>query len=108
VAPVAGREFRTSLTPQGHYVRALRLLYPRTGLQPSTKDMKPATHHLRVIPADAPMHQEAAELLPLIELRLVGIELRRAGCRWRVTKPALSIASWVLISTMATFSKAPL
>jgi len=39
---------------------------------------------------------------------LVGIELRRAGCRWRVTKPALSIASWVLISTVATFSKAPL
>jgi hypothetical protein len=38
----------------------------------------------------------------------VGIELRRAGCRWRVTKPALSIASWVLISTMATFSKVPL
>ena len=39
---------------------------------------------------------------------MVGIELRRASCRWRVTKPALSIASWVLISTMATFSKAPL
>src|ERR1700730_14297918 len=38
---------------------------------------------------------------------LVGIELRRAGCRGRVTKPALSIASWVLISTLATFSKAP-
>ena len=38
----------------------------------------------------------------------VGIELRRAGCRWRVTKPALSIASWVLISTVATFSEAPL
>ncbi len=28
---------------------------------------------------------------------LVGIELRRASCRWRVTKPALSIASWVLV-----------
>ena len=28
---------------------------------------------------------------------MVGIELRRASCRWRVTKPALSIASWVLI-----------
>jgi|HubBroStandDraft_3_1064219.scaffolds.fasta_scaffold29929_2 hypothetical protein len=39
---------------------------------------------------------------------LVGIELRRAGCRWGVTKPALSIASWDLISTMATFSEAPL
>jgi hypothetical protein len=39
---------------------------------------------------------------------MVGIELRRAGCRWRVTKPALSIASWVLISTVATFSEAPL
>jgi hypothetical protein len=39
---------------------------------------------------------------------MVGIELRRAGCRWRVTKLALSIASWVLISTMATFSEAPL
>ena len=24
------------------------------------------------------------------------IELRRAGCRWRVTKPALSVARWVL------------
>src|SRR5882672_2158255 len=34
---------------------------------------------------------------------MVGIELRRAGCRWRVTKLALSITSWVLISTMATF-----
>src|SRR6266568_1238459 len=32
---------------------------------------------------------------------MVGIELRRAGCRWRVTKPALSIASWVLISTVS-------
>jgi hypothetical protein len=42
------------------------------------------------------------------DLVLIGIELRRAGCRWRVTKPALSIASWVLISTLATFSKAPL
>jgi hypothetical protein len=42
------------------------------------------------------------------DLVLIGIELRRAGCRWRVTKPALSIASWVLISTMATFSEAPL
>jgi len=40
--------------------------------------------------------------------KMVGIELRRAGCRWRVTNPALSIASGVLISTMATFSKAPL
>ena len=30
---------------------------------------------------------------------MVGIELRRAGCRWRVTKPAVSIASWVLISS---------
>ena len=36
---------------------------------------------------------------------MVGIELRRAGCRWRVTKPALSIASWDLISTMATFAE---
>jgi hypothetical protein len=41
-------------------------------------------------------------------LATVGIELRRAGCRWRVTKPALSIASWVLISTMAAFPEAPL
>jgi hypothetical protein len=32
---------------------------------------------------------------------MVGIELRRASCRWRVTKPALSIASWDLISTVA-------
>ena len=46
--------------------------------------------------------------LDILSHRMVGIELRRAGCRWRVTNPALSIASWVLISTMATFSKAPL
>jgi hypothetical protein len=38
----------------------------------------------------------------------VGIELRRAGGRCRVTKPALSIASWVHISTVATFPEAPL
>ena len=37
----------------------------------------------------------------------VGIELRRASCRWRVTNLALSIASWDLISTMATFPEAP-
>src|SRR5215467_15162134 len=39
---------------------------------------------------------------------LVGIELRRACCRWRVTSLALSIARWNLISTMATFPEAPL
>ena len=33
----------------------------------------------------------------------VGIELRRASCRWRVTVLALSIAGRVHISTMATF-----
>src|SRR5882724_4991056 len=38
---------------------------------------------------------------------VVGIELRRASCRWRVTKPALSIASWVLISTMAYVFEGP-
>ena len=38
---------------------------------------------------------------------LVGIELRRACCRWRVTSLALSIARWNLISTMATFPEAP-
>ena len=38
----------------------------------------------------------------------VGIELRRACCRWRVTVLALSIARWVHISTMATFPEAPL
>ena len=38
----------------------------------------------------------------------VGIELWRAGCRWRVTKSALSIANWALISTMAAFPEAPL
>jgi hypothetical protein len=35
---------------------------------------------------------------------MVGIELRRAGFRWRVTKPALSIASWnmgLLLLTLA-------
>ncbi len=41
-------------------------------------------------------------------LSLVGIELQRASCRWRVTKPALSIASWVHNSTVATFPEAPL
>jgi hypothetical protein len=45
---------------------------------------------------------------PALPPGMVGIELRRAGCRWGVTKPALSIASWDLISTMATFSEAPL
>jgi hypothetical protein len=39
---------------------------------------------------------------------LVGIELRRACCRWRVTSLALSIARWDLISTMATVPEAPL
>ena len=38
----------------------------------------------------------------------VGIELRRACCRWRVTSLALSIARWDLISTMATVPEAPL
>jgi len=52
--------------------------------------------------------KQAIALKTLGERMMVGIELRRAGCRWRVTNPALSIASWVLISTMATFSKAPL
>src|SRR5215469_3526451 len=37
----------------------------------------------------------------------VGIELRRARCRWKVTFLALSIARWVHISTMATFPEAP-
>jgi hypothetical protein len=46
----------------------------------------------------------SAEFAPL---ELVGIELRRANCRWRVTKLALSIARWDLISTMATFPEAP-
>jgi hypothetical protein len=39
---------------------------------------------------------------------VVGIELRRACCRWRVTSLALSIARWDLIPTMATFPEAPL
>ena len=38
----------------------------------------------------------------------VGIELRCACGRWRVTIPALSVAEWVHSSTMATFPKAPL
>jgi hypothetical protein len=38
----------------------------------------------------------------------VGMELRRACCRWRVTSPALSVAEWVHSSTMATFPEAPL
>src|SRR5215467_9998020 len=40
-------------------------------------------------------------------MSVVGIELRRACCRWRVTSLALSIARWDLISTMVTFSEAP-
>jgi len=43
-----------------------------------------------------------------IEVPVVGIELRRACCRWRVTSLALSIARWDLISTMATVPEAPL
>jgi hypothetical protein len=31
------------------------------------------------------------------------VEGRRAGCRWRVSSPALSIAGWVHNSAMATF-----
>ena len=31
------------------------------------------------------------------------VEGRRAGCRWRVSSSALSIAEWVHMSTMATF-----
>src|SRR6202790_5006108 len=38
----------------------------------------------------------------------VGIELQRAGFRWRVTVLALSIARRVPSSTMATFPEAPL
>src|SRR4030095_4066743 len=38
---------------------------------------------------------------------IVGIELRRAGCRWRVTNSLFRFASWCLISTVATFPKAP-
>src|SRR5215469_5706599 len=39
-----------------------------------------------------------------LDLRtVVGIELRRASCRWRVTVVALSIARRVHISTMAAF-----
>jgi hypothetical protein len=40
-------------------------------------------------------------------VKLVGIELRRASCRWRFTVLALSIARRVHISTMATFPEAP-
>ena len=39
---------------------------------------------------------------------VVGIELGRASCRWRVTSLALSLAKWVPSSTMATFPEAPL
>jgi len=56
----------------------------------------------------SPLIEQAFTLKCPVAGKMVGIELRRAGCRWRVTMPALSIASWVLISTMATFSKAPL
>ena len=44
----------------------------------------------------------------LFFVNAVGIELRRACCRWRVTSLALSIARWDLISTMATVPEAPL
>jgi hypothetical protein len=62
------------------------------------------SHHIHV----SPEGRGKNFFLDILFHRMVGIELRRAGCRWRVTKPALSIASWVLISTMATFSEAPL
>ena len=56
---------------------------------------------------DSHITRAVRDLAPRFEHR-VGIELRRAGCRWRVTVPALSIARRVPISTMATFPEAPL
>jgi len=38
---------------------------------------------------------------------MVGIELGRVGCRWRVTIPALSVARWDLISTLTDVSRGP-
>jgi hypothetical protein len=59
------------LTPDQHYRLAMQHLYSgNTRLAPSTRDMEAAIHHLRVIPADSPMHREAVELIPLIELKM--------------------------------------
>jgi hypothetical protein len=63
------REYRAH-APLQHYIRATELLHPRSGLAPSNSDLKAAIHHLRAITADSPMHREAAELLPLLELRM--------------------------------------
>jgi hypothetical protein len=42
------------------------------------------------------------------QIRIVGIEIRRANFRCEVTSLALSIARWVHSSTMAAFPEAPL
>ena len=44
----------------------------------------------------------------LAEPSVVGIELGRACCRWRVTILTLSLVRWVHISTVTTFPEAPL
>jgi hypothetical protein len=44
----------------------------------------------------------------LAELYVVGIELGRACCRWRVTILTLSLVRWVHISTVTTLPEAPL
>jgi len=46
--------------------------------------------------------------LRAVDRALVGIDLARAHGRWGVTSPALSIARWGHISTVATFHEAPL
>jgi hypothetical protein len=60
------REFRLSLTPGQHYVYAVWLCTPRSGLPPSPSDVKAAIHHLEVIPAASPAHPMATDLLPLV------------------------------------------
>jgi hypothetical protein len=63
------RESRNSVNPMQHYSLALRLLHPRSGLAPSTSDMKAAIHHLEVIPAGDSFGQWATQLLPLLRLK---------------------------------------
>jgi hypothetical protein len=62
------REFRLSLTSAQHYIYAVWLCTPRSGLPPSASDVKAAIHHLEVIPAESPAHPMATDLLPLVRV----------------------------------------
>jgi hypothetical protein len=61
-------EFRNTLTPGQHYAHALWLCHHRSGLAPSASDLKAAIHHLEVIPAQSPVHPQAADLLPRLRV----------------------------------------